>query len=787
MRDARAFNEVSALEPLPPDSRDSRQKRAWRSRTGVGAALLMAALLMCACADASSAGGDATSAPSNAANRAGDTASDKVSSGDSRANANANASPAPALAAQPASTRPALELAKAKQLAAEQSIAARVPSASGMTEKRSRPLTLRDSGIDGSLMFARDVDFRVTGDIGFMIHDMAATLTPAHPGQPIVFDDPTSVTINVHRGQVTLDSAKLTAIFNRYLFQYQGSPLRNMRVVPQDGGNLRITGEMHRETWVPIVLSGSLSMRNAAELVFHADHVEVAGVGADRLMQAAHVKMADLLKVDTPIARLDGDDVVMQVAKLTPPPALHMTITQIGTSAAGVRFTLDDGSVPNIVWPATMPARGMLVQGGDVKFMRSMPMNIDMALTPIDNQAPFVLDLYHYRAQMAAGYFTFDEAGALDVHLPSYTTLASADKDKDKDSPLQTGSASARFNDSFIRAQQAALAQARLVWQRVPQSVQTASAARAIPVGTRAAFSGRRMSTPGSAFSDERHSPGPAPLIHVENVDFYVAGRIGFHVRSLDAQMVPKKPGQPVDLDDPDQYDIHIIGGEVVEPWPAMAALFNDYLLDYEPRSLNDLQLKPVDGKLEVTGGIKLWNHFPGVWLPTTMSGTIVAKDERHLVYEPASVKVLGVPQAGLLRALDIPLASLTPFTRKGVALKGNELVFDQYTVFPPPVLQGRLASATVTDEGLVLKFKRDGNVAAARPPSGAGRSFVWIESGDVKMFNSLVTNTRTFIKDSSNPGVMKFDLYAYRKDVSKGTVRMGEDGGLNVDLAVRK
>jgi hypothetical protein len=92
-----------------------------------------------------------------------------------------------------------------------------------------------------------------------------------------------------------------------------------------------------------------------------------------------------------------------------------------------------------------------------------------------------------------------------------------------------------------------------------------------------------------------------------------------------------------------------------------------------------------------------------------------------------------------------------------------------------------------VTDEGLVLKFKRDASVAAARAPADAGRSFVWIESGDVKMFNSLVTNTRTYIKDSSNPGVMKFDLYEYRRDVSKGTVRMGVDGGLNVDLAARK
>jgi hypothetical protein len=250
---------------------------------------------------------------------------------------------------------------------------------------------------------------------------------------------------------------------------------------------------------------------------------------------------------------------------------------------------------------------------------------------------------------------------------------------------------------------------------------------------------------------------------------------------------VPRTPGQPVDLDDPDQYDIHILGGEVVEPWPAMAALFNDYLLDYEPRSLNDLKLTPENGELKVTGGIKLWNHFPGVWLPTTMSGTIVARDERHLVYAPTSVKVLGVPQAGLLRALDIPLASLTPFVRKGVALQGNELVFDQYTVFPAPVLQGHLVSATVTDEGLVLKFRRDAGAPVAHPPAAAGGSFVWIEGGDVKMFDSLVTNGRTLIRDSGVAGAMKFDLYAYRRDVALGMVRMAEDGGLDVDLKRRK
>lgn len=741
-----------------PDTRDSLAGliRRLRHMRAAGAAAFATALLMCACAQAGPDSGQPGLPP-----------------GASQAGTVDAASPDTAAAAGPA--RPTLEADKARQLAAEQRIAGRLPSAGAMTLARKRALTLRDSGIDGTLMFARDVDFRVTGDIGFMIHRMAASLTPTRGGDPVVFDDPTSTAITVHRGEVTLDNARLTAIFDRYLFQYQGSPLRRMRVEAQQG-TLRITGEMQRNGWVPIALCGTLFMRNREELVFHANQIEAGGVPASRLMQAAHVKMADLLKVETPIVRLDGDDVVMQVAKLTPPPALRMTITRIDITPAGARFTLDDGKLRDIAWPVAMPARGLWLDGGDVKFMRAMPMNIAMAIAPTDPGVPFVLDLYHYREQMAAGYFTFDETGALDVRLPSYPTLAGSQSAAARQ---PAGSASSRYNDGLLRLQQASLAQVREQWRRVPAGFAAQGARQ--PVTKKVAAS----PTPSTAVT-ERRSGGSGPVIHVRNVDFRISGRIGFHVRSLDAQMVPKRPGQPVDLDDPDQYEIRILGGEVVEPWPAMAALFNDYLLDYMPRSLNDLALTPVDGGLRVTGGIKLWNHFPGVWLPATLEGTIAMRDERHLVYTPASVSVLGVPQAGLLKALGVPLASLTPFARKGVALQGNQLVFDQHTVFPPPVLQGRLAGATATAEGLVLRFRREPGAVLARPPANAGSSFIWMEAGDIKMFNALVVNGRTLIRDSAREGAMRFDLYAYRRDVAKGTVRMPEDGSLTVDLAPR-
>lgn len=175
---------------------------SWRTdiaRFVAAAAMLYVSLIVSACADANSAAPQAHEA------------SDTIAS----------------------SGVPSIETAKQKQLSNEQAVANRLPSASDMKMRRVRALTLRDSGIDGSMMFARDVDFRVTGEIGFQIHAMAASLAPARAGDPVVFDDPNSVTINVHRGDVTLDSAKLTAIFDRYLFQYQGSPLRNMRVVPE--------------------------------------------------------------------------------------------------------------------------------------------------------------------------------------------------------------------------------------------------------------------------------------------------------------------------------------------------------------------------------------------------------------------------------------------------------------------------------------------------------------------------------------------------------------------------
>jgi hypothetical protein len=279
-----------------------------------------------------------------------------------------------------------------------------------------------------------------------------------------------------------------------------------------------------------------------------------------------------------------------------------------------------------------------------------------------------------------------------------------------------------------------------------------------------------------------RNSGTAPPVVQMRNVDFRITGDIGFHVHQLTAQLVPRTPGQAVDLDDPGQFDIRILGGDVTVPKASLDALFNTYLLDYSPRSLNALSLTPGDGVLDVSGGLKLRNHFPGVWMPFGMRGTLELKESRYLVYTPTEARVMGIQTLALLKALGLQLSQLAPLDRGGAKLEGNTMVLDQYTVFPPPRLIGQMKTARVTPDGLVLGFGPAPALCAPAPTDAASR--IWIQSGDLKMYNVLVTNSRVLVTDTSTRGPLRFDLYHYREAAARGTTRMDADGTLRVDLA---
>lgn len=287
---------------------------------------------------------------------------------------------------------------------------------------------------------------------------------------------------------------------------------------------------------------------------------------------------------------------------------------------------------------------------------------------------------------------------------------------------------------------------------------------------------------------NSRSSGTTGVSVFVRHVQFNFTGDIGFNIENLSASFEPIKSYEPVNLDNPLQFIIRVHRGEVVVPPHSLAALFNKQILAYWPRPLNNMRFITHKNSLIVETGLRLWNWFPFVWLPAQLEGNIILNQQNQLVYTPRSVKVLGIPMSGLLNTFGIKLTMLISLNREGAHLIGNSIVLNHKKVFPPPALEGKICRAMLDDSGLHLTFDDNGPVGQFSPPPNSPNSFIWIQSGDIKLFNIVVTNANILIKDENPSCDMIFDLYNYRCLIGqKNIIKLFENGTLIVTLSTIK
>ncbi|HJV96814.1 MAG TPA: hypothetical protein VJ608_12290, partial [Albitalea sp.] len=288
-----------------------------------------------------------------------------------------------------------IEAEKARQLE-DARTQARAPFQSGnLATREVRPTTLRDSGQPEAISYLRHVDFRFDGGVGFLVDQLALRMVPRQPGDPVWLDDVSSYSLQPVSGTVRVSADSMAALFNTVVFaQGPGSapPLRRF-TFSLDDGVLTMHAEMHRRgAWVPIELRGPLVLRDPQTIVFHPNVVKVRGQIADALMGAAHIELADLLPVSTPAVQLIGSEIVMQVPKLFPPPALDLKPSAIRVTREGLVMQIGDGNpqMPPLANAADAQRPYILFRGGDIRFLRSMPMNARIDIVVADPAKPFV-------------------------------------------------------------------------------------------------------------------------------------------------------------------------------------------------------------------------------------------------------------------------------------------------------------------------------------------------------------------------------------------------------------
>lgn len=271
-------------------------------------------------------------------------------------------------------------------------------------------------------MFVKNTNFRFVGDIGFYVPRLTLSLHPNDPSAPVVFDDPTSFYLKPHDGEVVLTSRALAALFNDHVFKFEGAPLKDMKLGTAPG-LLTFSGKLFRNKWIPFVMKGPLKLEEGHMLLFTPSIVEVDGVEATKILPAANVKLDELLKVEAVGVKLTGNTIYLDARKLFPPPKLEMTIKEARLEERGLVLSFADGRKLEVPQTRQNAKSYMIVQGGDVKFMRTMPVNVLLELTSKTAGEELDFCLYSYRDQITGGWLKFATDGGIFGYLQNYGTL----------------------------------------------------------------------------------------------------------------------------------------------------------------------------------------------------------------------------------------------------------------------------------------------------------------------------------------------------------------------------
>jgi Fe-S cluster biogenesis protein NfuA len=286
-----------------------------------------------------------------------------------------------------------------------------------------RPQTERDSGRTETLMFLHNANFRFVGNIGFMTERAIVSARPKDPSQPVIMDDPQSFRLAVLTGRVIVSPEALTELINDHVFNFEGSPLRNVAVATTPD-LLVMSGQMNRRgRWVPFSMEGPLTISGDATMAFKPERTFIEGQSASALLEAANVDLDELITLSAPGVVLTKSTVFMDAARLFPPPELSLKLKSVRIEPRGLVLDIDSPNPPRFADPLVKSDSYIVIRGGDVKFLTVMPIDILMQIETTEKGVPLDFSLYDYRAQLAAGHIKFRPDGGLMVFLQNYGEL----------------------------------------------------------------------------------------------------------------------------------------------------------------------------------------------------------------------------------------------------------------------------------------------------------------------------------------------------------------------------
>ncbi|HEY6137605.1 MAG TPA: hypothetical protein VI670_07555 [Thermoanaerobaculia bacterium] len=281
----------------------------------------------------------------------------------------------------------------------------------------------------------RNVDFHIDATTVMHIHSLRGQFVAKAAGKPVNFDNKTEFVVKIDRARIGMDSAGLDQLMNRYVFGYEGAPLRNLHVVPE-GGQLVQSGIMHKGVDIPFTMYGDVSATPDGRIRIHPTKLEICSINGLGLLKALGLsmeKMLDLSKAKGVVA--EQNDLLLEPTKILPPPQIDAHLAEVHVEGSELVQVFDAGMhLPDLAPPYPNEKNVMYYRHGTLRMGKLLMIDADMEVTDTDPRDPFDFFIDRYNDQLVAGFEHNTPVYGLMVFMRDYVDLGL---------PLQPGERSA--------------------------------------------------------------------------------------------------------------------------------------------------------------------------------------------------------------------------------------------------------------------------------------------------------------------------------------------------------
>ncbi len=308
--------------------------------------------------------------------------------------------------------------ALAAACAREEAVPRRAPAAAAAPERPEPPRSLGNPRVE-----MRNVHMIVDLDVVLEVRSLRGELEPTEQGAPPWFDDPRSFRIRIAEGETAISPASLSALLNRYVFSYPGAPLADLEVGIEDG-RLRQRGVLKKKVEVDFDLRAKLSVTAEGLLRLRPEKVRAAGIPVKKVMDLFDIELAELITGRPERGfRVEGDDLLLDPARLLPPPAVEGRVGAATLEPDRIVLTFVPGGEDSgrRLRPALPEARNyMFFRSGRLRFGKLTMDDTDLQIVDADPDDPFAFFLERYLGQLVAGHSnTMADKGLVAV-MPDY-------------------------------------------------------------------------------------------------------------------------------------------------------------------------------------------------------------------------------------------------------------------------------------------------------------------------------------------------------------------------------